>query len=143
MVNRDRIGFSIRAAHAGYVYVHMLSSNGSDFIQLFPNALDKANRIAAGQVLTLPRGSWGFLQASGPAGTDHFVAIVSDAPRDFGAAGLAPGNPFPAFSLARAAALQAAYTGTTPLFAGVPDCGAPPCPALYGAAAFSVDEFDK
>jgi hypothetical protein len=137
-IGRDKLGFSIRSSHAGYMYVHMVGTQG-DFYQLFPNALDKANRIGAGEVLVLPRLSWP-VKALGPPGTDHFVVMVSDAPRDFSAAGLAAGDPLASFPVARAAQLQREYSGRTPLFAGVPECKETPCPALYGAAAFSIDE---
>jgi len=141
-IDRDRLGFSIRASHPGYVYVQMVDTARGGFYQLFPNGRDNKNRIAAGEVLTLPRRPW-LVEAAGPPGTDHFVVIVSDSPRDFSAAGLAPGEPFPAFALARAAGLQGAYTGATPLFAGVPACTAAPCPAAYGASAFAIEEFSK
>jgi hypothetical protein len=138
-IGRDQLGFSIRSSHAGYVYVHMVGTEGNDFHQLFPNAVDSKNRIAAGEVLTLPRRGWRVV-AGGPPGTDHLVVMVSDVPRDFSAAGLVAGDPFSAFPFERAAALQRAYTGWTPLFAGVPACKEQPCPAAYGAAPLSIDE---
>jgi len=121
------------------VYIYTVGTEGSDFRLLFPNARDRNNRIAAGEVLRLPRASWQ-VEAFGPPGTDHFVVMVSDAPRDFSAAGLVDENPFPAFPVAQAARLQAAYTGKTALFAGTPACADTPCAADYGAAAFTVDE---
>jgi hypothetical protein len=141
-INLDRLGFSIRSSHPGYVYVQMVDTARGGFYQLFPNGRDNKNRIGAGEVLTLPRRPWLF-EAAGPPGTDHLVVIVSDSRRDFSAAGLAPGEPFPAFSLSRAAELQRAYAGATPLFAGVPACTAAPCPGAYGAAAFAIEEFSK
>lgn len=139
-IGRDRFSFAIRASHAGYAYVYMVGTEGNDFHILFPNAIDKDNRVKAGELLRLPRAKWKFA-AYGPPGTDHFVVMVSDMPRDFSIAGLANGDPFAAFPLPRAAELQRAWTGTTPLFAGVPDCLGGPCPSLYGAAAFKIDEF--
>jgi hypothetical protein len=141
-IGRDRVDFSIRSSHAGHVYVYMVGTEGSDFHILFPNGLDKDNRIRAGERLTLPRAKWKF-DAAGPAGTDHFVVMVSDMPREFNEAGLENGDPFAAFPLARAAQLQRAYSGATPLFAGVPDCLGGACSALYGAAAFTIDEYGQ
>ena len=138
-IDRDNISFSIHSSHAGYVYVHMVGTAGDDFHQLFPNAVDKNNRIAAGARLTLPRPTWP-IRAVGPAGTNHFLVMVSDAPRDFSAAGLSPGDPFAAFPIARAAQLQRDYRGSAPLFAGAPVCTGTPCPAAYGAAGFRIDE---
>ena len=138
-IGRDKFSFAIRSSHAGHVYIYTVGTEGNDFHLLFPNARDRNNRIAAGEVLRLPRASWP-IKAFGPPGTDHFVVMVSDAPRDFGAAGLADENPFPVFPVAQAARLQAAYTGKTALFAGTPACADAPCAADYGAAAFTVDE---
>jgi hypothetical protein len=135
----EKILFAISAAHAGYVYVEMVSSNGTDFNMVFPNALDRDNRIAAGQTLDLPRRTWPIV-ASGPAGTDHFVVIVSDTPRDFRGAGLVKGKPFGNFPVAQAAQLQRGHRGAGALFAGVPSCEDAPCPETYGAASFVIDE---
>ena len=79
--------------------------------------------------------------ASGPPGVDHFVVIVSDAPRQFRGAGLVDGDLFSTFPIQDAARLQRSHTGATPLFAGVPDCANPAqCPATYGASMFSIEE---
>jgi len=128
--------FSVSATHAGYVYVQMVGSRRTDFNLVFPNELDQDNHIQPGQALHL--GETFKMAAAGPVGSDHFIVIVSDAPRDFHAAGLddASGT----FPIARAAQLQRAYRGTTPLFAGVPACPGSPCPAAYGAASFVIDE---
>jgi len=138
-IGRDKFSFTIRSSHAGHVYIYTVGTEGNDFHLLFPNARDRNNRIGANEELRLPRASWP-IKAFGPPGTDHFVVMVSDAPRDFGAAGLADENPFPVFPVAQAARLQAAYTGKTALFAGTPACADTPCGADYGAAAFTVDE---
>ena len=138
-IGRDKIGFSIRSSHAGYVYVHMVGTNRDDFQMLFPNAEDSDNSIRPGQTLELPRPAWP-IKAFGPPGKDHFVVMVSDLPRMFDGAGLVEGDPFPTFPVARAAQLQRDYTGAAPLFAGQPACMTKPCSAAYGAAAFSIDE---
>jgi hypothetical protein len=138
-IKRDKLDFSVRSSHAGFIYIFLLGTKGDDFQLLFPNANDKENHIAAGDVLNLPRPGWR-IAAFGPPGIDHFLVMVSEAPRDFSGAGLTAGDPISSFPIARAAQLQAAYTGTTPLFAGVPVCTGAPCPASYGAAAFSIEE---
>jgi hypothetical protein len=140
-IDKDAVNFTVRSSHSGYVYVQMVGSDRNDFWMLFPNAVDKNNRIEKGQTLTLPRPNWR-MGAHGPAGMDRFVVIVSDARRDFGGAGLVGGELFSEFPVARAEQLRRAYTGATPLFAGAPDCaGAVACSATYGAAAFSIEEF--
>jgi hypothetical protein len=138
-IGRDKFSFAIRSSHAGHVYIYTVGTEGNDFHLLFPNARDRNNRIAAGEVLRLPRASWP-IKAFGPPGVDHFVVMVSSMPRDFGAAGLVDENPFPVFPFVQAARLQAAYTGKTALFAGTPVCADTPCAADYGAAAFTIDE---
>ncbi|MGV7210348.1 protein kinase domain-containing protein [Oxalobacteraceae bacterium A2-2] len=141
-INKDKLGFSIHASRAGYVYVQMVGTDRNNFYLLYPNALDKNNYIKAGQTLVLPGAGW-HLAAGGPAGIDQFVAIVSDTPRTFEAAGLTavPGQPFSEFPIAQAQALQRAYTGSTPLFAGAPKCAAGgECSPTYGATKFSIEE---
>jgi hypothetical protein len=142
-IGRDLLRFSVRAAHAGYLYVQMVGTRRGDYALIFPNALDKDNRVEAGQTITLPRLTWKMV-AGGPAGIDHFVAIVSDSPRQFRGAGLQAGEPFATFPIERVAKLQHSYTGPTPLFAGLPDCAAAQaCPETYGASMFSIEEIAR
>ncbi|MCA1856368.1 serine/threonine-protein kinase [Massilia oculi] len=138
-INRDMIRFSVRSSHAGFVYVYMVGAQGNDFHLLFPNAVDRKNRIGAGATLDLPRPRWP-LRASGPEGTDRLLVMVSDRPRDFSATGMATEGDFSAFPFARAAELQRRHTGAAPLYAGTPVCLEMPCPGDYGAAAFTVEE---
>ena len=137
-IGQDRMRFSITATHAGYVYVQMVGSRRTDFNLVFPNDLDQDNHIQPGQTLHL--GETFTITAAGPVGSDHFIVMVSDAPRDFQAAGLVKDDAFGTFPIARAAQLQRAHSGSTPLFAGVPACQGSPCPAAYGAASFVIDE---
>jgi hypothetical protein len=141
-IGLDKLSFSIRSTHAGYVYIYLVGTEANDFHILFPNARDRNNHIAAGEALSLPRRSWP-IRAFGPPGSDRFVVMVSDMRRNFSGAGLTDAEPFPTFQLARAALLQATHTGKTPLFAGLPECAGTPCPADYGAAAFAIDEVAK
>ncbi len=140
-INRDRMLFSVTSSHAGYVYVHMLGTQPDDFLLLFPNKMDQNNRIKAGETLKLPRKGWGF-QAAGPAGQDNFVVIVSDVPREFGAADPVKAGDFTAFKNARTSKAMQAYQGTAPLFAGAPVCPEPTnCSAAYGASMFAIEEY--
>ena len=144
-ISKDPLRFRIRSAKTGYVYLLMVGTNRSDFFLLFPNAVDKNNRVKAGEQLDLPRPEWKMI-ADGPPGTDHFIAIVSDHPRDFGAAGLTIIDPFAEFPLSRASQLYRAYTGPAPLFAGKAICTpdlTPGCSESYGAAVFSIEEIEE
>lgn len=84
--NRLRIGqdpfeLQVRSQRDGHVYVILLGSDRKSFYLLFPNGLDRANAIRSNEPLRLPRPGWS-LVASGPAGTDHLLVLVSDSPRD-------------------------------------------------------------
>ena len=141
-VGKDRFGFSIRSSKPGYVYLLMVGTNRSDFYRLFPNAIDADNKIDADKPLALPRKGW-HMTAQGPTGIDHFVAIVSDQPRDFSAAGLKERDSFAEFP-PDTAALYRSYVGTQPLFAGKAICTPnADCSQAYGAAVFSIEEIDS
>jgi hypothetical protein len=141
-IGQDALRFSITSSKPGYLYVLALGTRDSDFDLLFPNARDANNHLDAGQVRRLPGAKWS-LPASGPAGTNQFVAIVSDEPRDFGRLGTQPEGAFRRFSLEAGARLFRDYTGKAPLYAGDVRCKrAGNCSQSYGAATFSIEEVD-
>ena len=80
-IGRDRLSFTVKSAREGHVYVLLHSTEG-EFMQLFPNKMARNNRIKAGQTLSLPQSTWP-MDVAGPAGTDHFLVIVSSQPRNF------------------------------------------------------------
>jgi serine/threonine protein kinase len=138
-IGKDRLAFEVRSKRDGFVYVFLLSSGGEMFL-LFPNLLDKHNKITAGTPLSLPRASWP-MDAGGPAGTNQFAVLVSEHERDFGASGVQNDGVFPQFPLPVLAALEATRgTGPSPLL-GKPVC-APntPCNDVYGVANFKIVE---
>lgn len=92
-IGKDEVGFTLTSSHAGYAYLLMVGSDGRSFDMLFPNRLDSANAIEAGQTLRLPRPSWQ-IRAAGPAGRNHLLAIVADSPREFAGIGMQPAGPF-------------------------------------------------
>jgi serine/threonine protein kinase len=138
-IGKDKLEFQLRSNKAGYVYVYYLSSGGEMYL-LFPNALDKRNRIEAGASLSLPRPSWA-MDAGGPAGVDEFVALVSEKERDLKASGIQYEGVFGQFSTNILSALEAARAnGPSPLL-GSPLCeGAAPCADNYGAISFKIVE---
>ncbi len=79
-IGRDFLDLTITAPHDGFLYVVLLGSDASSFYLLFPNALDRDNRVRAGQPVRLPREDWR-IRAAGPAGTNQLLVVVSDAPR--------------------------------------------------------------
>lgn len=146
-IGRDSIGFTLTAREGGYVYLLMVGSDGQTFDLLFPNAFDRNNVIEAGATLRLPRTSWQ-LAAEGPPGKDTLLAIVTDNPRDFGAAGLKPSGPFSVVEALAAKDIQLVTAGAAKPPAE--ECSDPSslrniavkkrCSTAYGAALLTVEE---
>lgn len=135
-IGKDRLVFSVRSSRDGYLYVLAASGDGS-WMLLYPNSQSTQNRVRAGQAITLPQASWP-LDTSEPPGEEHFLAIVSENPRDFSALGLVREAWFQKLPAGAAAAARAqAHAGPGSAFAGQVACQAPGCDA-YGAARFTV-----
>ncbi|SAK88777.1 protein kinase [Caballeronia catudaia] len=139
VVDKDLLRFALTSNRDGFVYVFVVDP-ANQYLQLFPNALDRDNRIGKKKRLVLPRPNWP-MQAGEPVGENHFIAIVSAAPRDFPALDLAHDAVFASLSPDAQHAAAAQRTLTASPFAGVPSCGdrAPSCSVAYGAAAFKID----
>ncbi len=140
-IGRDKLSFTVHSARAGYLYVLMVGTDRRNFWLLFPNQLDADNHVRANGRLDLPRKTWELI-VSGPPGTDHFVAVISESPRDFTASGLVKSDTFGEFPPEAAARTAQAVKGPASPFIGAPSCGAPAanCSAAYGAAVFSIEE---
>lgn len=138
-IGKDKLAFDLRSKRDGYAYVYLLSSGGELFL-LFPNLLDKYNKVAANTAIALPRASWP-MNAGGPAGTNQFVVLVSEHERDFSGSGVQNDGVFPQFPLPALAARELARgSGPTPLL-GRPVCpGAAPCTDVYGVGTFKITE---
>ncbi|RZL01120.1 MAG: DUF4384 domain-containing protein, partial [Rubrivivax sp.] len=139
-IGQDRLAFTVKSAREGHVYVLLQSTEG-EFMQLFPNKMARNNRIKAGQTLNLPQATWP-MDVAGPAGTDHFLVIVSSQPRHFDAAGLKNDGGFGMYPKPDAALeIARRHSGPGSAFAGSVQCqGGPGCDDEYGAARFSSDE---
>ncbi|MBC5764587.1 caspase family protein [Ramlibacter albus] len=92
-IGKDYLEFSVTANRKGYVYVAMAGSDNQSLYVLFPNELDKANTVEPGKPLALPRDTWR-VRASGPAGTNELLVLVTDAPRDLSQLPAAKLGPF-------------------------------------------------
>lgn len=142
IINKGQLHFKIRSSKPGYIYILAVGTNNLDFILFFPNAKDQNNRIAANQQIELPRKEWEMI-AGGPPGTNHFIAIVSDEPRDFSKTGLQTNGIFGTFSSNQTTELYRSYKGSAPFFAGEIICVSDPtkiCSESYGAVLFSIEE---
>jgi hypothetical protein len=92
-IGRDYLDLQLTSSHDGFAYLILLGSDEKTFYLLFPNALDRDNRIAAGQTLQLPRPSWR-IQSQGPAGRDVVLVVVAEAQRDLTSIAREKSGPF-------------------------------------------------
>lgn len=144
-VGQDLLEFTVQSDRPGYVYVAMAGSDNQSLYLLFPNELDADNRIEAGVPVQLPRPSWR-LRAGGPAGRNHVLVVVSDAPRDLTPLAAAKSGPFVASlndteGRARLGALMTSAAGSGSAACGAQRQGqAAQCSDAYGAALVPVEE---
>ena len=140
-IGSDKLQFRVKSSESGYVYVFFAGTDKGHMYLLFPNALDKDNRIEANQEMLLPRKSWN-ITAGGPPGTNHIVTMVSRQPRDFAKAGLRPSKEeIPEYDLTQAEKLWTARTGNENPFVGTAVCAAgAACDSTYGATLLTIDE---
>ena len=140
-IGHDNLGLTVTSARDGYLYVLLAGTDGL-FLQLYPNDKSKNNRVRAGQVVLLPEAHWA-LETAGPPGTDHFLAIVSTVPRDFGATGMTreSGFGFGEFPVDAGLDVLRRHTGPGSPYAGRAVCPSTgPCVDEYGAVQFSSVE---
>ena len=79
-IGKDALEMSVKSSHDGYIYLVLLGSDRKSFYVLYPNGLDRDNRIKAGQTRKLPRPDWQ-LEAAGPPGEDNLLVMVTASPR--------------------------------------------------------------
>ena len=138
-IDKDFLSFSVKSEKEGHLYVFLHGSDGV-LLQVFPNTTAKSNRMRAGQTLVLPppQSDWA-MKASGPAGTDRFLAIVSAWPRDFSAIGLQVQDGYGQATVDAVAAAAKRQGGATPLFMGKAICPNE-CTDHFGATLFSSEQ---
>lgn len=90
-IGQDLLELNVTSSRGGHLYIVLLGSDETSFYLLFPNAMDRANRLQPGATLRLPRAHWQ-VQASGPPGVDQLLVMVTDEPRDLKALSLAPAD---------------------------------------------------
>jgi hypothetical protein len=97
-IGKDAVKLTVTSSQGGYLYLLYVGSDRKEFLQLYPER-NEPNWISANHPLRIP----GEFAASGPAGTNHLLALVSRVPRDF--RGILGQGTAPA-TLTNAAALQ-------------------------------------
>lgn len=149
-IGKDRLSFSVRSSHTGYLYLLMAGSDGKTFDLLFPNKLDGNNFIQAGQNMQLPRATWE-LTAQGPRGKDHILAIVADAPRDLAKLPMVNAGLFSVVAANSGGKRGIQLVTSAPLPALRDECATPKqrtlavsraCSDAYGAALAAVEEVE-
>lgn len=148
-IGQDDVDFSLTTSHGGHLYLLMVGSDGKTFDMLFPNQLDGNNVVQAGQTLRLPRPNW-MVKAGGPAGKNHLLAIVADAPRDFSKIGMRPAGPFSIVAANPTSSKDLQLVTATSANAQSSDCAQPSalrnlvvqksCSNAYGAAMMVLEE---
>ncbi|MGQ0597913.1 protein kinase domain-containing protein [Aquabacterium sp.] len=140
LIGKDKLLFQVKSSVPGYLYVYLAGTDQNHFYLLFPNALDKNNRIEADKLVELPRKGW-HITAGGPPGVDHIVTMVSPFPRDLGQLPLNTSDTIPEFDMTQAARLWAEHKGPGSPFVPPALCeGAPPCDQRYGASLVHIEE---
>ena len=138
-IGTDVLAFGVTSSHSGQVYVAMLGSDGQTLYLLFPNRLDTANTIKAGETLALPRANWN-IAAGGPPGTDKLLVIVADGPRDLPALAGGQAGPFvmPLTDARGRAQLQWLMGTNARQGAACKDSG---CSDAFGSALVGIEEY--
>ena len=145
-IGKDALELTLQSDRAGYVYLALAGSDNQSVYLLLPNDLDSNNKIEAGQKLVLPRANWR-VAAGGPAGTDHLLVIVSDAPRDLSALAANKAGPFVTSLNDADGRAQLGALMSTSRLGNTAVCQSAPkrqkntaCSDAYGAALISVEE---
>ncbi len=81
-IGHDPLSFVLHSKRSGYLYVLLWDHASDQLSEIFPNALDRDNRIAAGKPVKFPRPDWAY-EADLPIGNWDVMAIVSESPREF------------------------------------------------------------
>ena len=141
LIGKDKLQFQVKSSVPGYLYVYLAGTDQNHFYLLFPNALDKNNRIEADKLVELPRKGW-HITAGGPPGVDHIVTMVSPYPRDLSALQLNTTDTIPEFDMAQAARLWAEHKGPGSPFVPPALCegATTPCDQRYGATLVHIEE---
>jgi hypothetical protein len=142
VIGLDRLRFHVQSSQPGYLYLFLTGADASHLWLLFPNQADNDNRLEAGRGTVVPRGGW-HITASGPAGTDHVLALVTRYPMDLDSMGLRRDGEVHELDRAMAERRWAEHPEPGSPLVGPPICppGTPaPCEQRFGAALMQVKE---
>jgi len=83
-IGRDALSFVLRSQRSGLLYVLLWDKATGQLSEIFPNELDRNNKVTAGKPLSFPRPDWAY-EADQPKGDWEVITLVADSPRDFSA----------------------------------------------------------
>lgn len=127
-IGEDLLRFQVESPFQGYVTVYVLSSDQS-LIQLLPNVRVPQLAINANEKTWLPPSSEP-IQATGPAGSNQFLVIVTEEPRDYTQLKMSDHYGF------------GLIQHTNAELEGMTSCTTATCDDRMAAAWFTVDEVD-
>jgi serine/threonine protein kinase len=142
VIDRDRIRLRVTSHEAGYLYLFYSGTGPAAMTLVFPSDVDKANQIPANKEVLVPRQL--VLNASGPAGDDFILAMVSRVPRDFSAMGLKPAQDHVAeFDLDTLRSRWPPGAQADSPYAGIARCpSGADCPQGFGASLVRITEVE-
>ena len=136
-IGRDALSFVLHSDRSGFVYVLLWDKATARLSQIFPNELDRSNRINAGEPMVFPRPKWAY-EADQPQGPWEVVTLVADSPRNFSTLKFEPstqGAPEKVIEAALAgAAKDQGISGEAVCSKGQT------CSTAFAAARFAVEE---
>ena len=92
-IGKDQLALSVTTSETGFLYLLLLGSDQKSVYLLYPNELDRDNKIEANIPLNLPKKTWA-VTAAGPVGSNRLIAMVSQTPRDLSRLSKSVASPF-------------------------------------------------
>ena len=140
-IGKDNLRFRIKSSKDGYLYIMMIGTQ-NEHLLIFPNEMDKDNKIAADTEISFPRNEID-MPVTGPPGTDQFIAVVSEQAHDFTEKSTSAAGGFGEFSPAQATSFLELLPDTVLTNGRKPICpSVGKCSNTYGAVRFSIEEIN-
>ncbi|MET0311631.1 MAG: caspase family protein [Burkholderiaceae bacterium] len=137
-IDTEPLRLKATAPADGYFYIVQAGSDGKGAVLLYPNMLDRDNRVAAGQSIELPRAAWP-LVAAGPEGENHLLVVFSRAPRDLSQLVGQEAGPFLDLAVSPTGMQALAYAMSRSAFEGDGDCQGAGAVAAHCQAPYSAE----
>ena len=80
--NVDFLDFTVQGNRSGYLYLLYVAPGSNEITVLFPNDIDKDNRIEGGRAQRYPRPGWA-IRSQHTGNDGQLLAVIADTPQDF------------------------------------------------------------